>query len=115
MKWWTALQPSWRQKLVDGALATNIPADEKWEGLSKGGTAGIYTVIVALSWWIKVVPATADGDAWVAVRDVAWVMGRICATLGSANKSRGLKREGDNLSDGRRRSKRSVSLTCMHF
>jgi len=94
--------------LVDGTLATDIPADEKWEGLTKGGTAGIYTVIVALSWWIKALGTTADKDAWVAVRDVAWVMGRICAMLGSTNQSRGVKRQGDGLNGGKRRSKRYV-------
>ena len=50
----------------------------------------------------------ADGDAWVAVWDVSWVMGQICAMLGSTKKSQGLKYECDNLSDGRHRSKRFV-------
>ena len=52
MKWWTAIQPSWRQSMVDGILTKDIPDDdsEKWGGLMKGGTAGIYMVIVALSW-----------------------------------------------------------------
>ena len=63
-------------------LRKRPPENEKWEGLKKGGTAGIYTVVVALSWWIKAVGNVADGgDAFVAVRDITWVLDQVCESL----------------------------------
>ena len=80
-KWWTALQPTW-QRRADGTLAKKAPENEKWEGLKKGGTAGIYTVVVALSWWIRAVGNVADGgDAFGAVRDITWVLNQVCESL----------------------------------
>ena len=102
------MQPTWR-RVVDGSLAKDKPDDEKWEGLMKGGTAGIYTVVVALSWWIKALDNVADGgDALVAVRDVTWVLDQVCETLLSeqGSKSSGLKRGCDDLSEGTQNRKR---------
>jgi hypothetical protein len=52
MKWWENLQPSWLAQ-EDGNWSRNTPKDEKWLVLRKGRTAGIYTVIMRLSWWIR--------------------------------------------------------------
>ena len=114
MKWWTAIQPSWRRSTVDGTLTKDIPDDvlEKWGGLMKGGTAGIYTVVVALSWWIKALGTIADGgDASLALRDVAWVLGQVCGTLLTEQGSSGLKRGHDDLSERTRSKKRYVSIS----
>jgi hypothetical protein len=46
--WWTSLQPTSR-KMVDGLLTQDLHDDENWDWLKKGGTAGFYTVIIALS------------------------------------------------------------------
>jgi hypothetical protein len=113
MKWWTALQPSWRRSMVGGTLtlAKDIPDDEKWGGLMKGGTAGIYTVVVALSWWIKAIGTIADGgDASVAVRDVTWVLDQVYGVLLAERGAPGLKRGRDDLSEGTRNKKRWVSV-----
>jgi hypothetical protein len=101
-KWWTVLQPSWRQSVVDGKLTKEAPDDEKWEGLMKGGTAGIYIVVVALSWWIKALGTITDGgDASEAVQDVTWVLDKVCGSLLSNERgSPGLKRDYDDLSEG---------------
>jgi hypothetical protein len=108
MKWWTSLQPTWR-KTVDGKLAKDMPDDEKWGGLMKGGTAGIYTVVIALSWWIKALGSIAHGgDASVAVRDVTWVLDQVCKTLVSERGSSGLKCGNDDLSEEIPKKKRWV-------
>jgi hypothetical protein len=120
-KWWTAIQPSWRRSMVDGTLSKDTPDDEKWGGLMKGGTAGIYTVVVALSWWIKALGTIADGgDASVALRDVTWVLDQVCGTLLTKQGSSGLKRGcgHDDLSEGTQRKKRCVSISfsrCFRF
>jgi hypothetical protein len=110
MKWWTVLQPSWR-KMDDGRLTKDTPDGEKWGGLLKGGTAGIYTVVVALSWWIKALGTVAEGgEAFLAVRDVAWVLEQASGTLrserGSWVGSEGLKRVRDESPEGTRNKKR---------
>jgi hypothetical protein len=110
MKWWIALQPLWRRSM-DGTLSKDTPDEETWRGLMKGGTAGIYTVVIALSWWIKALGTIADGgDASVTVRDVTWVLDQVCGTLLTEQGPPGLKRGHDDLSEGTRNKKRCVSL-----
>ena len=111
-KWWTALQPSW-QKKVDGRLTKNTPDDEKWGGLMKGGTSGIYKVVIALSWWIKSLGTVPEGgDALLAVRDVAWVLDQASGTLqseqGSLGGSSGLKCARDESTEKTQRDRKSV-------
>lgn len=70
--WWSLLQPSWR---IDGdSLVRSPPQGESWEGLRKGGTAGIYIVIMGLSWWVKSQFTERDANAWTTVDDVSWVI-----------------------------------------
>ena len=71
-----------------------MPPDEKWGGLAKGGPAGICVVVMALSWWIKALGGDVadDGNAWVAVRDLCWVLVQMRTTLMSEKKVRGSKR-----------------------
>ena len=44
-----------------------------WQALRKGGTVGIYVVVVGLSWWIKT-QAECDTNAWSTVEDILWVI-----------------------------------------
>jgi len=72
--WWRQLQPAWRTS-VSGMLSQDIPQDEEWVSLAKGGTAGIYTVVVALSWWIRALDTGSDAsEVLLMVRDLCWVL-----------------------------------------
>ena len=71
-KWWKGLQPLWWAQ-DDGTLSCNMPAEENWALLRKGGTAGIYTVVMGLSWWIKAQATQRDADSWIIVHDLTWV------------------------------------------
>jgi hypothetical protein len=91
MAWWVAIQPKWRLA-DDSTFVYSPPTDEDWHLLRKGGSAGLYTVIVALSWWVKALtPADSAIRAWTAVHDVQWVIdeihGKIRTTL--VGKKRG--------------------------
>ena len=55
-------------------LDRKTPKGETWQVLRKGGTAGIYVVVVALSWWIKAQQVQRDNTAWMAVDDLSWVI-----------------------------------------
>jgi hypothetical protein len=80
--WYNSLQPAWRMQ-EDGQagqfrLSRNPPQDETWQVLRKGGSAGIYFVIMGLSWWLH--PDTSDrnttayADAWTIVGDLCWII-----------------------------------------
>ena len=69
------MQPSWRDQ--GGPLVRDVPKDETWQTLRKGGTAGIYVVIIGLSWLIKAVQlknAEVDTTPWTLVDDISWVI-----------------------------------------
>ena len=77
MEWWGGLQPSWCQfKGANGLLnlVHETPKAETWQALKKGGTSGIYIVVMALSWWIKGQQNKHDANAWAVVDDLSWVI-----------------------------------------
>ena len=77
MEWWGGLQPSWRQFKGGNSLlhlVRETPKAETWQALKKGGTSGIYVVVMALSWWIKGQRNERDANAWAIVDDLSWVI-----------------------------------------
>lgn len=89
MAWWIAIQPKWRLA-DDSSFVYVAPADEEWDILQKGGSAGLYTLIVALSWWINVlIPKDLSTRAWTTVRDVQWVIDQIHKKVPVMGKKRG--------------------------
>jgi hypothetical protein len=71
-EWWTMMQPSWRKSRA--SLIRVVPQGEDWRALRKGGTSGIYVVLVGLSWWIKTQQTRRDPGAWTLVDDLSWVI-----------------------------------------
>jgi len=64
--------------LSDGAYCQTCPADENWINLGKGGSAGLYIVVMALSWWIRVLGSHDEASlAWNVVKDVCWVLQQV--------------------------------------
>ena len=55
MAWWIAIKPDWRLS-DDATFIYDVPNGEDWRQLHKGGSAGLYTVVVALSWWVGALP-----------------------------------------------------------
>lgn len=88
MAWWIAIQPAWRVA-DDGSFNYEVPEDEDWCALHKGGKAGLYTVVVALSWWVRALTPEIPGfRAWKAVHDVQWVIDKISTKYVSSGKKR---------------------------
>jgi hypothetical protein len=58
-------------------LSREAPQDETWQILRKGGSAGIYFVIIGLSWWLQDEASdrdnTAYADAWTIAEDLCWI------------------------------------------
>ena len=83
MQWWGMMQPSWWLfQGLDGPLdlVQETPKAETWQGLKKGGMAGIYIVVMGLSWWVKVQQNKPDPNAWAAVNDLSWVVQQMSNT-----------------------------------
>jgi len=89
------MQPSWRI-ISDGSFSKAVPTDETWSNLGKGGSAGLYIVTMALSWWVRVVQGNDDLALWAVVDDVCWVLGQLCE---KGKVSRMTKRARDELDD----------------
>ena len=69
------MQPSWRNQ--GGQLVCDIPQGKTWQMLKKGGTSGIYVVIMGLSWLIGTEQSEhskKDTDTWTIVEDISWVI-----------------------------------------
>lgn len=81
------MQPGWRKddvrSLVTLVLYRDTPPRETWQGLRKGGTAGMYVIIMGLSWWIKAQLSERDPEVWSSIEDVSWVLQQIKQTVGS--------------------------------
>ena len=69
------MQLSWRNQ--GGQLVRDVLQGETWQTLKKGGTSGIYVVIMGLSWLIepeKSEHAKHETDTWTLVEDISWVI-----------------------------------------
>ena len=75
MEWWTVLQPDWRKDdEMSLVFFRDVLIGETWQGMRKGGMAGIYVIIMALSWWIKAQKAERDAEAWSTIDELSWVI-----------------------------------------
>ena len=77
MAWWHILQPLWCIS-SPGVFGRDVSANKSWVNLDKGGSSGIYIMVVALSWWINaLISNTENSDAWMIVSNVLWVLQQI--------------------------------------
>ena len=112
MDWWMMMQPGWRKddtrSLVTLVLFRDIPQGETWQGLRKGGTAGIYVIVMGLSWWIKAQGIEHDTNVRSAINDISWVlqqMNEYSPSRAPAPKKRALDVDGDGKDEGLQRKR----------
>ena len=75
------MQPAWRGNRA--SLMRVVPKGENWKTLRKGGTSGMYVVLVGLLWWIKTQRTQHDSGAWALVDDLSWVIQQMKIDMGS--------------------------------
>jgi len=80
-EWWAKIQLSWRNE--GGTFMRNVPQDKTWQTLKKGGTTGIYVVVIGLSWWVTAQHAERDADVWTLINDLLWVIQQMKKCMGS--------------------------------
>lgn len=74
-KWWTKLQPLWRNVNESWPLPREERADENWETVARGGASGMYTVMIGLGWWVEKASSPAlRGELASVIEDVSWVI-----------------------------------------
>ncbi|KAJ2914797.1 hypothetical protein MD484_g5624, partial [Candolleomyces efflorescens] len=82
--WWKANQPEWRIEGVDtvspSTFKREIPSDADWTALARSGTTGIYTVVMAVSWWILKADVKWAQDLVDLVDDITWVLKEMAPT-----------------------------------
>jgi hypothetical protein len=80
------MQPSWRLTASGTSLSRDVPAKETWVGLKKGGSAGLYVVVMALSWWIASLKGNLDDlQVYETVNDIVWVLSLVKVTTPPQN------------------------------
>jgi hypothetical protein len=58
-----------------------VPDKESWASLKKGGSAGLYIVVMALSWWVLTLKAGSDDpQVWATIDDITWVLSSVMPT-----------------------------------
>jgi hypothetical protein len=81
--WWVTIQPSWRSgESGSGPLDQECPANADWKVLQRGGSNGIFIILMCLTWWGKAATTPQDRDAFTtAVEDVAWVFEKVLISI----------------------------------
>ena len=76
----------------------DVPQGETWQRLKKGGTSGIYVVIMGLSWLIGAEQSERskkDTDTWTVVEDISWVIQQIKKGMKSKQIAQKRARDGE--------------------
>jgi hypothetical protein len=103
--WWTAIQPTWRI-LPDGQYSRVVPDNETWSGLRKGGSAGLFIIVVALSWWVRTAEHVVDeSDLCSVVSDLHWVIQQVRSVKQAEKRAR-------SEVESARKGKRCVLFQC---
>jgi hypothetical protein len=96
-EWWNNIQPSWRSG-GSGPLHGDCPPDADWKVLHRGGSNGIFIVVMCLSWWGKFVTSPTDRELFdAAVEEVALVFENVSTSI---HVSAGTKRAADHSDTG---------------
>jgi hypothetical protein len=114
MGWWKNIQPSWRVSDSEAVqpLFRDVSAAETWQAMKKGGTAGIYTVVMGLSWWIMAQHIERDANAWSIVDDLTWVIQQMKKDMALPIPTQKRAHEGEDDDEGQR-VKRCVSCLIL--
>jgi hypothetical protein len=74
------MQPDWRE---GESLVKTLPADTDWGAIYRGGSNGLFLVVMALSWWVGAMGPNDQHnlDLLVAIYDVKWVLSELAEKL----------------------------------
>lgn len=85
--WYRSLQPAWRQASDEWPMSREVPVEERWEDIAKGGKTGFFVLLVGLCWWRAKAGEVGSGEKREqfdsVLEDVRWVLGQIGCRLDS--------------------------------
>ena len=96
--WWKTLQPEWRIPDDDPhqwPLVRDLPLNEQWQKLVKGGSNGFVLILLSLTWWMmrEKDESRKTVESSSAFADVQWVLEQMIQVL-RAQREQG--REGED-------------------
>ncbi|KAJ3711801.1 hypothetical protein C8R42DRAFT_728485 [Lentinula raphanica] len=50
-KWWSVINPEWRERDNQGRIVTGGDGEGTWDGIHKPGQCGMVTVLLCVRWW----------------------------------------------------------------
>ncbi|TFK80100.1 hypothetical protein K466DRAFT_504480, partial [Polyporus arcularius HHB13444] len=83
-KWWMRLQPSTRRAPESAWPMPRVapPSLDAWSDVRRGGSNGLFMVVMCLAWWTTALGGDADtADIKEAVGDVVWACEQMAPTL----------------------------------
>jgi hypothetical protein len=84
--------------------------------LKKGGSAGLYVIVMALSWWICKLEAGSDElGAWDIVDDVTWLLSSVMLATPPSGVKRASPDTADAESDDESPPSKCVTTTMSHL
>ncbi len=87
-KWWTELQPAWRDRSDDGRPVVGATVGDNWQTLARPGKNGMLITLLTLLWWKEVATQATEASWADAVKDVAWVMEQLAKSARYADSKR---------------------------
>jgi hypothetical protein len=107
MGWWKNLQPSWRTTESQPflPLSHDVPSGETWQIMRKGGTAGIYIVVMGLSWWVMTQHVERDVNVSSIVEDLTWVIKEMKKYMAPPQLSQKRPHDEEDEDEGQRRKR----------
>ena len=88
-----------------------MPVDEDWCVLHKGGKAGLYIELIALSWWVgALTPEIPSFCTWTSICDVWWVIDQISTKLCTPAMKKWLLVDGARVGKAKR-----YAIACYSF
>jgi hypothetical protein len=109
MLWWVKMQPTWRG---GESLVRTLLTDANWELILRGGSNGLFMVVMALSWWVHATGLNSQQNLklLVAINDVKWVLSELVVMLSTLSMDTGNKH-----SRGESTQEEPVSKRCVRF
>ncbi|KAI0743719.1 hypothetical protein C8Q80DRAFT_1272367 [Daedaleopsis nitida] len=104
-KWWTHLQPEWRQEQGEWPLSTTDSPEgcavrDGWDSLLVAGPNGMFIPLISAAWWLRAMDSN-DPNKAVVVAELRWVLDMLLIAL-----ARKRARSSSVVSEGERPSKR---------
>lgn len=88
LRWWKSLQPPRRVQDSQPPYSPETFSRNggAWGDLVRGGSSGIYTVLMAVAWWVATCGESIASELASLINDMAYVIGEMVKSLGARDQ-----------------------------